>query len=303
MTPDQIDLTDTPTSADRRGLLRTAGLGAVALGAAAATTTVASSLARATSSTGPTALDTEILNFALNLEYLEAEFYLRATTGQGLQSDTGERGTNPGTVTGGSMVPFRTNRIRLAALDIAKDEHTHVQFLRSVLGSAAVDEPTIDFAKSFNTLAQAAGFATSFNPFADEESFLLGAYVFEDVGVTAYHGAAPLISAQSGYLSPAAGILAVEAYHAGEIRSLINNSANAHLAVYAGKISNLRATLSGGPRDDFGPITNGSFNIAPTDSNAIAFSRTTTQVLRIVYGGGAPSGYLFFPNRMNGAIR
>ncbi len=301
MTPDLIDATN--TSPNRRNLLKTAGFGAAALGAAAATTTFASSLARAQSASGPTATDTAVLNFALNLEYLEAEYYLRGTTGQGLQSSTGERGTNPGTVTGGSMVPFQTKRLQLLMNNIASDEHTHVQFLRAVLGSAAIDEPSIDLMTSFNTLAKAAGFANSFNPFADEQSFLLGAYIFEDVGVTAYHGAAPLISAQSGYLSPAAGILAVEAYHAGAIRSLIETSANANLASYAASISNLRATLSGSPRDDFGPIVNGRFEIAPVDSNAIAFSRTTTQVLRVVYGGGKPSNYLFFPNKMNGAIK
>ncbi len=46
----------------------------------------------------------------------------------------------------------------------------------------------------------------------------------------------------------------------------------------------------------------GLANITPTDANALAFSRTTTQVLNIVYAGGASGDYGFFPQGLNGAI-
>ena len=294
------DKTQTTLSApSRRNLLQTAGMGALAFGTAAATGIAATVPARAAGVT-----DADILNFALNLEYLEAEFYLRATTGHGLKPNeiTGECPVGP--TTGGSMVNFTDHRLMLAAQDIAKDEHTHVTFLRAALGSAKVAKPQIDFATSFTTLARAAGIVGPtgvFNPFADQNSFLIGAYIFEDVGVTAYHGAAPLI-VNKAYLSAAAGILAVEAYHAGEIRSLIQRSPNAALAGYAAKVSALRAALSGA-NDDMGPVVDGEFVIAPTDDNSIAFARTTTQVLNIVYGGGAASNHLFFPFQMNGTIR
>ena len=205
-----------------------------------------------------------------------------------------------GSVTGGSAVPFQTSTIQQYAAEIAKDELAHVEFLRSALGSAAVARPTIDISSSFNTAATAAGLiqpGETFNPFADEISFLLGAYIFEDVGVTAYHGAAPLLRSKA-YLSAAAGILAVEAYHAANVRSLLFARG---LGDATAKISALRADASGAA-DDQGVVMNGVANIVPTDANGLAFSRTTAQVLNIVYLGGASGNFGFFPQGLNGAI-
>jgi hypothetical protein len=121
--------------------------------------------------------DADIFNFALNLEYLEAEFYLRAVTGSGLPASN--IGSNPGAVTGGSAVPFKTLAIQAYAQEIANDEMAHVLFLRQALAGLAVDRPTIDLQNSFNAAAMAAGIGSSFNPFADEDSFLVGAFVLK----------------------------------------------------------------------------------------------------------------------------
>lgn len=258
--------------------------------------------------------DKDILNFALNLEYVEAEFYQRAVFGTGLSAaDTSGTGTQ-GTVTGGSAVPFTSPVIAQYAAEIAGDELDHVQFLRDALGKSAVAEPTIDLETSFTNAAIAAGIISAgetFNPFASDADFLLGAFIFEDVGVTAYHGAAPLIT-HDAYLEAAAGILGVEAYHAGEIRTLLFGMGQdtPSLISDANKISALRNAAAAAASTDPSEITDegitnssGDANIVPTDNNSIVFARTFAEVLNIVYLGGASGGFGFFPDRLNGRIK
>lgn len=251
--------------------------------------------------------DTDILNFALNLEYLEAQFYTLATVGQTIEqlgiSTSGPNGAASGTVTVKSnpMVPFVTPLLQQFAMETANDEQNHVKFLRSALAASAVAMPNIDLMNSFNALAQAAGLGSSFDPFASETNFLLGAFIFEDVGVTAYHGAAGLISSKS-YLDKAAGILAVEAYHAGSIRLRVF-AAGAAAQQASTQIAAARAMLDGTGNDDIGVgVSGGAATIVDADQNSIAFSRSTSQVLSIVYGGGS-SGGAFFPNGLNGNIK
>lgn len=258
------------------------------------------------SPTGPPS-DAAILNFALNLEYLEAEFYLRATTGQGLPDNMTTGKGRRGDVEGGCAVPFKTPLIKKFATEIAHDEMSHVSFLRSALGGAKVSRPSINLNESFTAAAMAAGLITAgqrFNPYANELNFLFAAFLFEDVGVTAYKGASPLISNKT-YLEAAAGILAVEAYHAGIIRSTLYALGEQTPSIYPAvqKLSDARDSLDGPTDDDQGIGTAAASSIVPTDSNAIVYSRTTGQVLNIVYltPKKATSGG-FFPAGVNGQI-
>ena len=176
-----------------------------------------------------TLTDADYLNFALNLEYLESEFYTLAASGQTIDqvglglTGTGTQGTvvtKPGGPTA-CKVPFKITAVMNYATEIAMEERNHVSFLRSALGSAAVAQPQIDLYNSFNALAGLLNVGlTSFDPFADDASFLLGSYIFEDVGVTAYTGAAPALTV-SANLDAAAGIQGVEAYHSGLIRTTL----------------------------------------------------------------------------------
>ncbi len=290
------------TDLNRRRMFTMVGIAGA--GAAAAT------LAGGTVADAATKVDDpSVLNFALNLEYLEAEFYLRAATGSGLTSaDIGGTG-KPGAVSGGKKVPFTSKVNQGYADEIANDERTHVRFLRKALGKYAVARPAISLDAAFNAAAVAAGVADSngkFDPFANETNFLLGAFLFEDVGVTAYKGAAGLI-ANKTYLSAAAGILAVEAYHAGAIRTLLTGlaetTAGPSLMDVVKKISDARDSLDGSTNLDQGIGSMGHVNLTPTDNNAIAFGRTPGQVLNVVYLNPKPvkkGG--FFPAGVNGAV-
>ena len=298
--------------------------------------------------------DADILNFALNLEYLEANFYYLAAFGTTidvanaksmaagapmvtLNAPVGTAGKV--TAKANAQVPFTLPTVAAYAVETAIEEAKHVNVLKSTLGSAAVAQPAIDLTggaaypstAAFNTLAGAAGVNGGvFDPFSSDAFFLIGAYIFEDVGVTAYHGAAPLLSTASqpsSNLSAAAGILAVEAYHAGLVRTTINqlDTTGAYTTI-TNQISALRSTLSLAANngmnsdktatpDDFGlanrMVTLGATaglnasQLVDADANVVAWSRTTTQVLNIVTGGkGATAGTkaagVFFPVGLNG---
>jgi ferritin-like protein len=247
-------------------------------------------------------LDSAILTFALNLEYLEAEYYLRATTGVGIDAQIPGLTGALVTIKSNSTVPFKSGFYRDLAAEIAQDELNHVRFFREALGASAAAQPALDLLHSFNTLAQAAGLGHNFDPFADETNFLLGAFVFEDVGVTAFRGAAPLIT-NKDYLGAAAGILGVEAYHAGIVRSLLYGLGG-RLQSAANEISKIRNALSndGTGITDQGLELDGKPNFIPADANSSSFGRSARQVLNIVYGEVNAKGGLFYPHGLNGPI-
>ena len=260
--------------------------------------------------------DIDVLNFALNLEYLEAQFYQYATSGGGLPSSltgvtTAPTGSN---YTGARGVGFTDPAVAAYAREIATDEANHVRFLRGALGGSAVNIPAIDIGVSatsaFSNAARAAGLigaGATFDPYATDENFLLGAYIFEDVGVTAYKGASPLITSKL-FLEAAAGILAAEAYHAGLIRTVLYRKGltSRTLIDATEAISNARDSLDGSDDRDQGldPPMAATANIVPTDNQAIAYSRSAGQVLNIVYlNRAAVTSGGFFPAGVNGNLR
>lgn len=138
---------------------------------------------------------TDVLNFALTLEYFEAEFYTNVVGSPGFQTASA--------AAQGALTKIRD------------DENAHVAFLKSVLGSNAVSKPTFDFS---------GGGGSGSGPFADYLNNytiqLAMAQTFEDTGVRAYKGQAPAVQGDQTVLTAALQIHSVEARHAAHIRQM-----------------------------------------------------------------------------------
>src|ERR1700744_99932 len=229
---------------------------------------------------------TDILNFALNLEYLEAEFYTYAVEGKSISSfgigisgqATGENPASGGETTGGSQVVFDNNEIfsRDIAAEIGSNERAHVALLRAALGTAAVAKPNINL----NGLGMG---------FGSQKDFLTVARILEDIGVTAYTGAAGMLKTP-GVITTAARLLAAEAEHAGSIHT---------------QVAKLKIASSAVDGADLLPPPSGKANqsLSINLSNGLAATRTAGQVLYLAFGMQAnvrQGG--FFPTGLNGKI-
>jgi hypothetical protein len=129
--------------------------------------------------------DVDILNFALTLEYLETDFYqVKAKT----VALTGLAAHN--------------------ASNFGKEEAAHVAALTSAIKSAGgtpVPKPTFAF------------------PVSNQSEFLNLAYTVENLGVSAYNGAGPLLKSKA-LLGAAGSIVQVEARHAAAIALMLGKS-------------------------------------------------------------------------------
>ncbi len=264
-------------SPNRRKFLKTIGYASAAVGAM--------SVAGTKTAEAQTSTEMEVLNFALNLEYLEAEFYTYGQYGYGIEQlgiatsgvASGNNPSSGGTTTGGKKVSFPNNLVFSQAIteEIGTDERAHVVLLRSFLGSAAIAKPNI------NLNALGIGFGS-------ENEFLTLSRIFEDIGVSAYAGAAYLLTTPL-VIQTAARILAVESQHVASVRTQI-----ARL--------NIPTPMLDGA--DIVPPPTGSqvqyLSINP--SNGLPALRSVPQVLNLAYGGANKTTGGFFPSGINGAF-
>ncbi|GAA4433201.1 hypothetical protein GCM10023188_22380 [Pontibacter saemangeumensis] len=133
----------------------------------------------------------DVLNYALTLEYLEADFYM-----QGLAAS--------GAIASENRAFFE---------DVRDHEVAHVAFLKSALtslGATPVDKPTFDFS--------AGGAFPDWN--SNPQTYLALSQAFEDTGVRAYKGQAANLVGSNEVLTAALQIHAVEARHAAIVRRI-----------------------------------------------------------------------------------
>ena len=186
---DQIsDSAPATAPSSRREMFRTLGKATQKVAAAA----VPFGLAAVTSNKALASSEdvTDVLNFALLLEYLEADYYVM--------------GLDSGVIPAGDA--------EKAYMQIAKHETAHVELLKSAIGSLGgmpIDKPAFDFTAGGN-----------FNPFEDYAVFLILSQAFEDTGVRAYKGQATNLINNDAILTTALQIHSVEARHASKVRRL-----------------------------------------------------------------------------------
>ena len=251
-------------------------------------------------SSAASATDVAVLNFALNLECLEAEYYSWGAFGEGLTAE--QRGGGPPSVGGRNASLGDYHSI---AAEIAGEEIKHVELLRAALGDRAVPCPAMDIGPAFAAAADAAFNATldpPFDPYAGELKFLHGALLFEDVGVMAYNGAIDRI-ADPGLAKAARGIMAVEAYHAGVVRAgLASHNRSEVVQPYnltVGNATDLIGVALGGLLRLRAANLTISSGLIPTDGKAVALSATARQVMNVVYLTRNATKGGFFPEGMN----
>lgn len=254
--------------------------------------------------------DKDRIQFALNLEFLEAEFFLFGANGEGLDATAPD-------LAGGGPPPVGAEKAQLDRVtnEIIKEfAYQEVGHLRAIITAVGgVPRPLYNlsreqFAEVFD---QAIGQKLNppFDPYANTINYLLTCYLIPYVGLVGYVGTIPHLTDASS-LGLVASLLGVEAGQDAVIRSLLYEMSlskvepyNISVADFTIGISKLRNDLANcGVRDeglivpmDLGAENKTQSNILSADVNSLSYARTPPQILRILYGTGNeqnPGGFL-----------
>lgn len=266
--------------------------------------------------------DADMLAMMLQFHYLQAQFYAGAVLGTpmptALLAGTGTQGS----VTGPRPVIFTDPVLADLMREIAVEKIDQVIRLRAVLGPATPASPALNlgvddagaftkYGRDSNVVPTATGGAArgTYDVYADQQQFLLGAFLLEDPVVTGWRGAAGLMT-DNASIDVAAGLMATSAFHSGVVRSQLFAQgivAGSTLASTVTRLSQLRATYSPEGNDQgvgSGPGAVLTANITAADADGELFGRLPQFMLNVFYmtTAGATSGG-FFPVGLNGALR
>ncbi|PKA47569.1 Desiccation-related protein PCC13-62 [Apostasia shenzhenica] len=262
--------------------------------------------------------DVDLLEFPLNLEYLEAEFFLWGSLGEGLDAVAPE-------LTMGGPPPIGARKADLDPLlcdIVAQLAYQEVGHLRAIKEKVkGFPRPLLDlspgnFAKTMNS-AVGRALLPPFDPYANGINYLLASYLLPYVGLTGYVGANPNLQS-SVAKRLVAGLLAVESAQDAVIRALLYERGGVKVkpyditvAEFTDEISELRNKLGGAGLKDEGLVVPPALgaegkiagNVIAGDECSVAYARSPEEILRIVYGDGSeskPGG--FFPDGADGRI-
>lgn len=256
------------------------------------------------------AIDKDLVQFPLNLEFLEAEFFLNGALGLGLDA------FEPGFAAGGPP-PIGAQKANLDPVTrriIEEFGYQEVGHLRAIITTVGgVPRPLYDlspeaFAQLFD---KAVGYKLDppFNPYSNTVNYLLASYAIPYVGLVGYVGTIPHLA---NYTSRrlVASLLGVESGQDAVIRTLLYEKADEKVLPYDITVAEFTSAISGirnelamcGIRDEglivplnLGAENRTESNILSADTNSLSYARTPQQILRIIYGTGSeymPGGFL-----------
>ncbi|KAH9295211.1 hypothetical protein KI387_038799 [Taxus chinensis] len=262
--------------------------------------------------------DVDSVEFPLNLEYLEAEFFLYGALGYGLDRAAPE-------LVGGGPTPIGAKKAKLDSviqeiiLEFAYQEVGHIRAIKETV--PGFPRPQLDLSARVFAQTIDAAFDTKldppFDPYANSVNYLLASYLIPYVGLTGYVGTNAGLQSQTAKRL-VAGLLGVESGQDAVIRALLFERKSEKVKPYSYTvaeftdfISTLRNKLGHTPVVDEGLVVDKRLgaeglvkgNILAADKYSVAYARTPAQILRIVYSSGSesvPGG--FYPHGGDGNI-
>ncbi|XP_030532793.2 desiccation-related protein PCC13-62-like [Rhodamnia argentea] len=263
------------------------------------------------------ASDVDRVQFAMNLEFLEAEFFLQGSLGQGLDSFAPYLAQGGPPPVGGAKANLDPVTYRIIE-EFGYQEVGHLRAIYTRIGG--IRRPLLNLsAQNFEAIFdQAVGHKLQppFNPYRSTVNYLLASYLIPYVGLVGYVGTIPRLETYNSK-SLVASLLGVESGQDAVLRTLLYARAdekvvpyNMTVADFTGRLSGLRNKLAMcGLKEgimvpkELGAENRTTSNVLSAEVDSLSYSRTPPEMLRIIYGSGSeykPGG--FYPDGGNGRI-